>query len=112
MVGIYRFSDIFILIWLLVTLGLGLFTQVHTVRDLLHGDVANMYIFRAYLQGLATLHPNPSLLSNVPLIYKIHMLFGMTVFLLFPFTRLVHIWTVPLNYVIRRYQIVRARRTM
>ena len=107
-----RFGDLFILIWLLVTLGLGLFTQVHTVRDLLHGDVANMYIFRAYLQGLATLHPNPTLLINVPIIYKIHMLFGMTVFLLFPFTRLVHIWTVPLNYVIRRYQIVRARRTI
>ncbi|EQD36684.1 Nitrate reductase, gamma subunit, partial [mine drainage metagenome] len=50
-------------------------------------------------------------LTRVPLIYRIHMLCGMTVFLLFPFTRLVHIWTVPFNYLTRRYQIVRGRRT-
>lgn len=105
-----RFGDLFILLWLLVTLGLGLGTQVRTVHDLLAGNVANMEIFRNYLQGIVTMHPNPSLVLGVPLIYKVHMLFGMTVFLLFPFTRLVHIWTVPLNYLVRRYQIVRARR--
>ncbi len=106
-----RFSDFFILFWLLLTLGLGLATQALTVRDLLQGSVGYMTIFEAYLQGLAVLHPDPSVLASVPLIYKLHMLFGMTVFLLFPFTRLVHIWTVPLNYLVRRYQIVRARRT-
>lgn len=106
-----RFSDLFILLWLLVTLILGLGTQIQTVRDLLHGNVANMDIFRRYLQGLVMLRPDPALIRGVPLIYKIHMFFGMTVFLLFPFTRLVHIWTVPLNYIGRRYQIIRARRT-
>lgn len=105
-----RFSDFFILFWLLVTLGLGLVTQASTVRELLQGSVGNMKIFQAYVQGLAILRPQPALLAPVPMIYKIHMLFGMTVFLLFPFTRLVHIWTVPLNYLVRRYQIVRARR--
>ncbi len=106
-----RFSDLFILLWLLVTLGLGLGTQAITLPDLLHGNVANMDTFRAYLQGLATFRPRPELLIHIPVAYKVHMLFGMTVFLLFPFTRLVHIWTVSLNYVLRRYQIVRARRT-
>lgn len=105
-----RFGDLFILLWLLVTLGLGLGTQVRTVQDLLAGNVANMELFRSYLQGIVIMHPDPSLVRGVPLIYKVHMLFGMTVFLLFPFTRLVHIWTVPLNYLVRRYQIVRARR--
>jgi nitrate reductase gamma subunit len=37
------------------------------------------------------------------------MFFGMTMFLLFPFTRLVHIWTVPFNYLIRPYEVVRAK---
>jgi len=106
-----RSSDLFILVWLLITLGLGLATQAITLPDLLHGNVANMDIFRTYLQGLATFRPHPELLMQIPIVYKLHMLFGMTVFLLFPFTRLVHIWTVPLNYLVRRYVIVRARRT-
>jgi len=29
--------------------------------------------------------------------------------LLFPFSRLVHVWSVPLGYLFRRYQIVRRR---
>ena len=107
-----RFSDLLILVWLLITLGLGLGTQVITLPNLLHGNVANMDTFLAYLEGLATFRPHPALLMQIPVIYKVHMLFGMTVFLLFPFTRLVHIWTVPLNYLVRRYEIVRARRTV
>ncbi len=106
-----RFSDMLILVWLLVTLGLGLGTQAITLPELLRGNVANMDIFRMYLEGLVTLRPDPALLIHIPVLYKVHMLFGMTVFLLFPFTRLVHIWTVPLNYLVRRYEIVRARRT-
>jgi nitrate reductase gamma subunit len=46
----------------------------------------------------------------VDAVFKTHMFFGMTVFLLFPFTRLVHVLTAPLTYVGRAYQIVRARR--
>ena len=106
-----RFSDFFILLWLLATLGIGLATQAVTARDLVNGNVGSMTIFEAYLHSLATLRPHPALLAPVPMIYKVHMFFGMTVFLLFPFTRLVHIWTVPFNYLVRRYQIVRARRT-
>ena len=78
---------------------------------MLGGNAGDMETFQAYLQSLVLLHPDPGLLSAVPLIYRIHMLCGMTVFLLFPFTRLVHIWTVPFNYLTRRYQLVRARRT-
>jgi nitrate reductase gamma subunit len=39
----------------------------------------------------------------------LHIFLGLTIFLLFPFTRLVHIWSVPVQYVNRQYQIVRAR---
>ena len=35
---------------------------------------------------------------------------GMTLFVLFPFSRLVHIWSAPVEYLTRKYQIVRARR--
>jgi len=50
-----------------------------------------------------------SLLNQVGLIYKLHLFLGMTVFLLFPFTRLVHIWSVPLGYLFRPYQVVRTK---
>jgi nitrate reductase gamma subunit len=34
---------------------------------------------------------------------------GMTIFLVFPFSRLVHVWSVPLGYIARPYQVVRRR---
>ena len=43
-------------------------------------------------------------------IFKIHLVLGLTIFLVFPFTRLVHVWSVPIQYLGRRgYQIVRKR---
>lgn len=44
------------------------------------------------------------------LIFKLHMVLGMTLFVLFPFCRLVHIWSAPVEYLTRRYQLVRNRR--
>jgi len=48
-------------------------------------------------------------LAGVGLIYKLHILVGLTIVLVFPFTRLVHVWSAPLGYLGRRYQIVRRR---
>ncbi|WP_417513162.1 respiratory nitrate reductase subunit gamma [Marinobacter sp.] len=48
-------------------------------------------------------------IHNVHWIYKMHVFLGMTLFVLFPFSRLVHIWSVPVTYVGRNYQVVRRR---
>jgi nitrate reductase gamma subunit len=50
-------------------------------------------------------------LASVHWIYKVHLFFGMTLFLLFPFSRLVHVWSgfAALGYLTRAYQIVRTR---
>ena len=48
-------------------------------------------------------------LDGVAFIFRLHLVLGMTLFLLFPFSRLVHIWSVPVEYLTRKYQIVRAR---
>jgi nitrate reductase gamma subunit len=47
----------------------------------------------------------------VPAIYKIHLFFGMTLFVLFPFSRLVHVWSgfASVSYVTRAWQLVRPR---
>ncbi|MCP1625348.1 respiratory nitrate reductase subunit gamma [Pseudomonas nitroreducens] len=46
---------------------------------------------------------------EAPLIFKLHIFLGLTIILLFPFTRLVHVWSIPLGYFGRSYQIVRRR---
>lgn len=48
-------------------------------------------------------------MAEVSWIYKLHVFLGLTIILLFPFTRLVHVWSLPLGYLGRRYQIVRRR---
>jgi len=48
-------------------------------------------------------------MENVSWIYKLHIFLGLTIILLFPFSRLVHVWSIPLGYITRRYQLVRKR---
>jgi nitrate reductase gamma subunit len=53
------------------------------------------------------------LLIGTPLIYRVHILLGFTVFLASPFTRMVHIWSAPVWYLGRPgFQIVRSRRSV
>ena len=63
------------------------------------------------LDALAIGRLDAAALAGVHPLYKVHLFFGMTVFLLFPFTRLVHIWSgfATVGYVARAYQVVRAR---
>jgi nitrate reductase gamma subunit len=104
-----RFMDIFILTWLLITLGLGLSTIPFSLYDAVHGNATEMVLLTRWVQSIATLQPDPAYLDGVRLIYKIHLFFGLTVFLLFPFTRLVHVWSAPITYLRRPYQIVRTK---
>ena len=104
-----RFMDIFILDWLLITLALGLLTIPVSIYHAFSGDASIMILLAEWVQSILFLRPEPLLLSNVGFLYKLHLFFGMTVFLLFPFTRLVHVWSIPLSYLVRPYQIVRTK---
>lgn len=104
-----RFMDILILDWILITLTLGLITIPFSIYHAMHGDATVMVILSSWVKSIVTLQPDPDVLRNVPFIYKLHMFFGMTVFFLFPFTRLVHIWSAPFGYLLRPYQIVRSK---
>lgn len=110
--AVTRRMDIFILSWLLATLLLGLSTLPVSLDHAGHGDAAVMLALADWVQSVASFHANPELLRGVPMVFKVHLFFGMTVFLLFPFSRLVHIWSVPLGYLGRSYQIVRTKRVM
>ena len=52
------------------------------------------------------------MIVDVSWVFKLHLFLGMTIFLIFPFTRLVHIWSgfASLTYIARPFQIVRSRR--
>jgi len=52
-----------------------------------------------------------ALIADTHPIFKAHLFLGMTIFLVFPFTRLVHVWSAPIWYLGRRgYQVVRSTR--
>ena len=101
-------SDIFVLFLLLVQLTIGLFTIFISMQ---HLDGEEMVRFMTWAQMLATFQAGAAeyVLDAHPL-FKLHLFLGLTVFLVFPFTRLVHVWSAPIWYLGRRgYQIVRTR---
>ena len=102
-------ADTGILILLMAQLTLGLCTIAVSAR---HLDGHEMVKLMQWAQGIAYFGPDPAAhLAGVALIFKLHILLGLTIFLLFPFTRLVHMLSVPLRYLWRPgYQIVRAKR--
>jgi nitrate reductase gamma subunit len=100
------FSDIAVLLLLFAQLSLGMLT---IPLSLGHLDGAMMVKFMNYVQGIVTLRAEPSLIAGVPLIFKLHIVLGFTIFLIFPFTRLVHVWSAPVGYLFRNYQVVRTK---
>jgi len=105
-----RWADKFVLTWLMITLTLGLLTIPVSLNHAGHGDPRVVTALAEWIQSIVYLHPSPAYVEGVDFIFKLHLLFGMTVFLIFPFTRLVHIWSMPFGYIMRAYQIVRTKR--
>ena len=101
--------DIIILLWIFATLLLGLTSIFFSLQ---HKDGSVMLLLGQWAQHIVTFRAGAAdALLTVPLIYKIHLLFGMSLFVLFPFTRLVHVWSgfAAVTYLTRSYQIVRQR---
>lgn len=105
-----RLVDITILAWLALAAFLGLSTIPASIHHANAGDAGTMILLADWVQSIVYLHPNPELLRDVDLVYKLHVFAGVSVFLFFPFTRLVHIWSAPVGYLGRAYQIVRTKR--
>jgi nitrate reductase gamma subunit len=104
------FGDIAILLLIYAQLILGLATIPVSLG---HLDGHEMIKFMQWAQGIVTLQPGvAALVTDTHPIFKLHLFLGMTLFLVFPFTRLVHMLSAPVWYLGRRgYQIVRARQT-
>lgn len=102
--------DIVILSLLLAQLVLGLLTIFVSLQ---HLDGEEMVRFMQWAQGIFTFDPNAaSYTEGASIIFQLHIVLGLTIFLLFPFSRLVHMLSAPVRYLWRPgYQIVRSRRT-
>ncbi len=103
-------TDLAILIILWLQLCLGLITLPLSFAH--RQDAQAMLVLASYLQGIATFAPDAGLLVGIAWQFKLHMVLGMTIFLLFPFSRLVHVWSglATVGYLLRPYQVVRSRR--
>ena len=102
-------TDLAILIILWVQLALGLVTLPYSLH---HSDGGTMLVLADWAQHIFTFRPDASALVAIDWPFKVHMVLGMTIFLLFPFSRLVHVWSglASVTYLFRPYQVVRSRR--
>ena len=103
-------TDIAVLLVLWVQLVLGLVTLPFSMQ---HTDGSTMLVLADWAQRIMTLRPvDSAALATLPWPYLVHVVLGMTIFLLFPFSRLVHIWSgfAAAGYLLRPYQVVRSRR--
>lgn len=105
------YMDLGVLIILWVQLCLGLLTLPFSLG---HTDGSVMITLSHWAQGILTVQPvDAKTLQGLDWPYLVHLVMGMTIFLIFPFSRLVHIWSAPIWYLGRKgYQVVRTRSTL
>ncbi len=100
-------SDIAVLVifWIQITLGL-----ITIPYSLSHEDAGIMIQLSEWAQHVLTFRDGASdYIVGTDWVFQVHLILGMTIFLLFPFTRLVHILSAPVRYTWRPYQVVRSR---
>ena len=101
------FTDILVLLLLLVQLCLGLFTITVSMN---HLDGHEMMKFMNWAQHIVTFRGGAhEYIADVALVFKMHISLGLLIVFIWPFTRLVHVFSAPLGFIIRPYQVVRKR---
>jgi nitrate reductase gamma subunit len=86
------------------------------VLGLLNTAVANLFEHYDYREGVSVwfrgifaFNPHPALMAAAPIGFKLHGLAAFLLFALWPFTRLVHVFSAPLGYLTRPYIVYRSR---
>ena len=103
------FTDTLIIVLLWAQLALGLGTIPISAQ---HLDGHEMLKFMTWAQGIFTFQTGSAeVIADVHPVFKLHLTLGLTILLLFPFTRLVHMLSAPVRYIWRPgYQVVRSRK--
>lgn len=101
------FGDTLVLVLLFAQLVLGMVSIAISAG---HMDGGVMMQLGEWAQHIVTFRWGAAnFITDVHWIYKLHVFLGMTLFLVAPFTRLVHVWSIPVSYLWRPYQVVRRR---
>jgi nitrate reductase gamma subunit len=102
-------KDKVVMLWILATLSLGLISIFVSAS---HTDGHVMVQLMTWAQHVITFRGDAaSFIAEAPFIFKLHLFMGMSLFVIFPFTRLVHVWSgfASVGYLGRAYQLVRPR---
>jgi nitrate reductase gamma subunit len=109
LLAVTTFKDKLVMLWILATLLLGLSSIVASAA---HTDGHMMVQLMHWAQHIVTFRGDAAqFILDAPLVFKLHLLMGMSLFAIFPFTRLVHVWSGfgAVAYLGRAYQLVRTR---
>ncbi len=68
------------------------------------------YAVAPWFASIWAFSPDPELMEGASLLSQIHVFLALTLFAYFPFTKLAHFWTLPVNYLVRPYQLMRTNR--
>jgi nitrate reductase gamma subunit len=107
--AVTKTGDKVLLLWIFVTLGLGLSTIFESAN---HTDGHMMVLLMTWAQHIVTFRGDAAeFIAAAPLLFKLHLFMGLSLFVIFPFTRLVHVWSgfASIGYVSRAWQLVRPR---
>jgi len=102
-------SDLIVNVLLLLIVFMGMYSTLVTNYMMPEFDYRDS--ISVWIRGLFIFRPDATLMIDVPLSFKIHILSGFLIFALCPFTRLVHIFSAPLYYVRRNSILYRKHRT-
>lgn len=107
--AVTRTGDKVLLVWIFITLVLGLSTIVESAS---HRDGHMMVLLMTWAQHIVTFRGDAAeFIVTAPWLFKAHLFMGLSLFVLFPFTRLVHVWSgfAAVGYLGRAWQLVRSR---
>jgi nitrate reductase gamma subunit len=107
--AVTKTGDKILLLWIFITLGLGLSTIFESAH---HTDGSMMVLLMTWAQHIITFRGDAAeFIVAAPLLFKLHLFMGLSLFVIFPFTRLVHVWSgfASVSYITRAWQLVRSR---
>jgi nitrate reductase gamma subunit len=97
-------DDYIVLVFLIAILGIALYQVIFQEAFGL------VYAVAPWFASIWAFSPDPELMESATLLTRIHVFLALTLFAYFPFTKLVHFWTLPVNYFVRPYQVMRTNR--
>jgi nitrate reductase gamma subunit len=92
-------------LWVVIFLGLA-FTLGYS---LINGPYEYRETVGPWIRSVLVLHPDVSLMAGVPILLQVHIALAFALFGISPFTRLIHIYSIPFAYMTRAPLLYRAR---